>query len=102
MNEWKALLQRPGELPPWVCWPPLWSALEQIWLKLNDPQIELLGPLMLSSVLRQLIIQVRPAMERAGFDKVLSDDRQYLGESYLPVFLADVTKLLGKLSPEVS
>jgi hypothetical protein len=101
VNEWKALLQRPGELPPWVCWPPLWSALEQIWLKLNDPQIEPLEPLMLSSVLRQLIIQVRPAIERAGFDKVLSDDRQYLGESYLPVFLSDVAKLLKKLSPDV-
>lgn len=92
--EWKALLQRPGELPQWVCWPPLWSALEQIWLKLNDPQLEPLEPLMLSSVLRQLMVKVRHSIERAGFDKVLSDDRQYLGESYLPVFLSDITKLL--------
>jgi hypothetical protein len=93
--EWKALLQRPAELPAWVCWPPLWSALEQVWLKLNDPQLHALEPPMLSSVLRQLMVKVRPSIERAGFDKVLSDDRQYLGEKYLPVFLSDVRKLLG-------
>ena len=92
--EWKALLQRPGELPPWVCWPPFWSALEQIWLKLNDPQLEPLEPLMLSSVLRQIMVKVRPAIERAAFGKALSDDRQYLGESYLPVFRSDIAKLL--------
>jgi hypothetical protein len=96
--EWKALLRRSGELPRWVCWPPLWSALEQIWLKLNDPQLDPLEPLMISSVLRQLILKVRPAIERAGFDKVLSDDRHHLGESYLPVFLSDITKLLQELA----
>ena len=93
-GEWKALLQRPGEVPPWVGWPPLWSALEQIWLKLNDPQLEPLEPLMLSSVLRQLMVKVRPAIERAGLDRVLSDDRQFLGESYLPVFQSNVINLL--------
>ncbi len=96
--EWKALLRRPGGLPQWVCWPPLWSALEQIWLRLNDPQLDPLESLMLSSVLRQLMLQVRPALERAGFGHCLSDDRQHLGESYLPVFLSDVTKLLEAIA----
>ena len=41
------------------------------------------------------MIEVRPSFERGRFDKALSDDRQYLGEQYLPVFLADVTRLLG-------
>jgi hypothetical protein len=93
-DEWKALLQRPGELPKWVCWPPLFSALEQIWVGINDPRLEPLEPLMLASELRQLMIKMRPAIERSGFDKVLSDDRHYLGESYLPVFLSDVIKLI--------
>jgi hypothetical protein len=98
--EWESLLNRQGTLPAWTCWPPLWSALEQIWLKLNDPQLEPLEPLMLSSVLRQLMVKVRPAIERAGVDKVLSDDRQYLGESYLPVFVSDITKLLGAVASD--
>ena len=96
--EWKALLQRSGQLPQWICWPPVLSALEQIWLKLNDPQLEALEPLMLASELRQLMIKVRPALERAGLDKALSDDRQYLAESYLPVFLSDITGLVGGMS----
>jgi hypothetical protein len=40
------------------------------------------------------MIEVRPLIERAGFDKMLSDDHRYLGEAYLPVFLSDITKLL--------
>ncbi len=94
VGEWKVLLQRGESIPQWVDWPPLLSALEQIWLKLNESPLDALEPLMLSSVLRQLMVKLRPAIERAGFDKVLSDDRQYLGESYLPVFLSDITKLL--------
>lgn len=91
---WAALLNRPAAFPQWVTWPPLFSALERIWLKVNDPQLETLDPLLQSSELRQLMAEVRPAIERARYDKHLSDDREYLGEAYLPVFLADVIKLL--------
>ena len=41
------------------------------------------------------MVEVRPSFELARFDKTLADDRQYLGEKYLPVFLADVINLLG-------
>jgi hypothetical protein len=94
-KHWAALLNRPEQFPQWITWPPLFSALERIWLKLNDPRLEALDPLLQSSELRQLMVEVRPAFERARFDKNLSDDRQYLGEKYLPVFLSDVTRLLG-------
>lgn len=93
-EHWAALLNRPPVFPRWVTWPPLFSALERIWLKVNDPRLETLDPLLQSSELRQLMAEVRPAIERARFDKNLSDAREYLGEKYLPVFLADVIKLL--------
>ncbi|MDD2708546.1 MAG: hypothetical protein PHV34_11090 [Verrucomicrobiae bacterium] len=93
-KRWAALLNRPETFPQWITWPPLFSALERIWLKLNDPKLATLDPLLQSSELRQLMIQVRPALERARFDKKLSDDRQYLGETYLPVFMSDVMNLL--------
>ena len=63
--------------------------------KLNDPRLAALDPLLQSSELRQLMVEVRPSFELARFDKTLADDRQYLGEKYLPVFLADVIKILG-------
>lgn len=91
---WADLLNRPEPFPLWITWPPLFSALEKIWLKLNDPRLETLDPLLQSSELRQLMMEVRPAFERARFDRALSDDRNYVGEKYLPVFLEDVSKLL--------
>ncbi len=94
-EHWAALLNRDEQFPKWIIWPPLFSALERIWLKVNDPKLMTLNPLLQSSEVRQLMIEVRPLIERAGFDKALSDDRQYLGEEYLPVFLSDITKLLA-------
>jgi len=94
-DHWATLLNRPGPFPKWVTWPPLFSALEQIWLKVNDPCLAALDSLLQSSELRQLMVEVRPSFEKAGFDRALSDDRQYLGEKYFPVFLEDMTKLVG-------
>jgi len=90
---WAVMLNRPEPLPCWITWPPLFSALEQIWLKLNEPRLDALEPLLQASELRQLMVTVRPALQRARFDKNLSDDRQYLGEEYLPVFFSEVRKL---------
>ncbi len=64
-------------------------------MKFNGQELLTLDPLLQSSELRQLMVEVRPSIERAGFDKALSDDRQYLGEKHIPVFLSDITKLLG-------
>jgi hypothetical protein len=95
-EDWMKLLTRVDQAAPkWVTWPPLFSALEQIWLRLNDPQLHDLEPLLQASEVRQLMMKVRPALERAGFDRALSDDRQHLGESYLPVFSGDVKRLLA-------
>ena len=41
------------------------------------------------------LVDISKAHDDAGFDRVLSDDRQHLGESYLPVFIEDVRKLLA-------
>jgi hypothetical protein len=95
-DSWKQLLNRNDSTAhKWVNWPPLFSALEQIWLRLQDEKLYGLEPLLQASELRQLMTKVRPFLERAGFDRELSDDRQYLGESYLPVFIDDVRKLLA-------
>ena len=94
-DSWKQVLPR-GKVAAlkWVTWPPLFRALEQIWLRLQDKELHALGSLLQASEVRQLMLKVRPGLERAGFDRLLSDDRQHLGESYLPVFIEDVRKLL--------
>ncbi len=95
-DQWLALLGRAAQPPPqWVTWAPFFSALEQIWLALGDEELlRLRDPLLLASEVRRLQAQVRPALQRAGFDKGLSDERNYLGESYLPVFLGDLRRCL--------
>jgi len=97
-GEWRLLLQRPDNLPQWVSCPPLLSALEQIWVSLHDPRVEALEPPMLSSVLRQLMMKVRPGIERAGFGRCLRDDQHHPGEWYLPVFRSDVIRMLDEMS----
>jgi hypothetical protein len=64
-------------------------------LRLQNEELHALGPLLQASEARRLMLKVRPSLERAGFDRVLSDDRQHLGESYLPAFIEDVRKLLA-------
>lgn len=94
-DAWARLLNRGDVFPKWITWPPLFSALERVWLKVNDPKMWELDPLLQSSELRHLMTEIRPAMERARYDKALSDDREYRGEKYLPVFMSDVLNLLG-------
>ena len=98
-EQWMQLLNRNEQsAPKWVTWPPLFSALEQIWLRLNDPKLHNLESLLQASEVRQLMTKVRPSLERSGLDRTLSDDRQHLGVSYLPVFIADVKKLLVSIA----
>jgi hypothetical protein len=92
---WESLLNRRGALPTWMCWPPWFSAMEMIVTRLQDERLLAASPLIQSSELRQLMLQVRPMMERAGFAQAWSDDRQYLGDTYLPVFMENVANLLG-------
>lgn len=94
-DPWWTLLNRIAPHPRWITWPPLFRALERIWLKLEEPGLSSLDPMMQSSVLRQLMVEIRPAIERAGFAAALSDDRQHLGDTYLPIFLSDISTLLG-------
>lgn len=96
-EQWLTLLNQAEPTPKWVTWPPLFKALELVWSKLNDPKLLELDSLLQSSELRQLMVGIRPSIERAGFGNDLSDDRQYLGEAYLPVFIADMTNVIGRL-----
>ena len=94
-DDWARLLNRGKVFPKWITWPPLFSALERVWMKVNDPKLLNLDPLPQSSELRRLMAEIRPAMERARYDRAPSDDREFLGEKYLPVFISDVINLLG-------
>ncbi len=93
-EEWGLLLPATGEFPACANWAPLYSALERIWLKLNQEKFLSLEPLLQASELRKLMQSVKPDIQRAGFARSLSDENAYLGEEYTAVFLSDIGNLL--------
>jgi len=93
-KEWFRFLKHEGKPLQWINWPLLLSAIEQVWIKLNDRIFLELEPLMQSSELRVLMKTIRHNLETAGFARALSDDTLYLGEEYLSVFLSDIEKII--------
>ncbi len=96
-DDWYNLLQITDKKLVWINWPSLFSALEKVWLKLNEPDFLNLDSLLQSSELRQIMKAIRPKIESAGFTRVLSDDKLYLGEEYKPIFVQDIKKLYDQL-----
>ena len=95
-ERWWDLLEREAKpFPQWMTWPPLLRAWEIIWLRLGDAELETLEPSLQSSELRRLMSEVRPLFARSGVDRLLSDERQFPGEAYRSVFVADLHRLLG-------
>lgn len=94
-NDWLNFLKLASSAPPlWINWPPIFSVLEKIWIKLNDETIFKMKPLLLSSVLRSLMLEVKSKIEQSGFASTLSDDRLYHGKAYINIFMKDVNKLI--------
>ncbi|MBI4351164.1 MAG: hypothetical protein HY550_06975 [Elusimicrobia bacterium] len=93
---WASLLKAEPDALIWSCRPPLFSALERVWLKLNSVEFQRLDALLTSSVLRALMAELRPAFEQAGFGVLISDDKAQKGEQYTQVFLSDMERVLKK------
>lgn len=96
-DAWATLLNRAseGKMPQWITWPAVFSALERIWLKLQEPGLYVDDGLLVSTELRQLLLEIRPAVEKAGFPVNMLSRRQYVGEEFIDVFLADISSILG-------
>lgn len=93
-------LYQPEDPPLWVTWPPLFSALEELWLALHDLENRKLSQTLLSSNLRRLMKSLRPRIAASGFGECLSDPATFPGEQYTDVFKEDIGRLLGRLNRE--
>ncbi|MCX5900889.1 MAG: hypothetical protein NTX06_09180, partial [Proteobacteria bacterium] len=83
------LLKNPGLKIDWLCWPPLFSALELVWQKLNDSVFAGLSTLGQTSELRSLMTtQIAEKLEQAGLGSFVQNPKAYEGEEYLGVFLS--------------
>lgn len=88
------LLRPDGNPTPWVCWSPLFRALEILWLGLDGLPAAGLDGLTASSELRRLTMKMRPLLGDAGLGMKLRSESTYPGERYSQVFMEDVKSLL--------
>jgi len=91
---WIQLAFDRNPVPVWTLWPPLFRALEMIWLRLYDQGLYELSDLGLTTELFTLIQKVRPLAEEAGIGHRLSPARNGLGEDYFSTFMTDVEALV--------
>ena len=94
---WSEFLKSDDKSLRWVKWPALMSALETIWIKINDKAFLEYDSLLKSSELRILMRSIMSKIQDAGFADSISENKYYLGEDYQQVFLSDITRLLNVL-----
>lgn len=83
----------------WLCWPPLFRALELIWNKLNDPVFVDLSILGQAVELRTLMTgQIASKLERAGLGSLVHSPKIYEGEEYIDVFLSNIKTVLNTIT----
>lgn len=81
--------------PPWMAWPLLFSALEQLWLFLEAPERDRQSPLAQASALRRLLnASVNDNLARSGLNIPVFRSDTHPGETLLPHFIDRLDKWL--------
>lgn len=95
---WKTLLLG-GTRPPWIAWPSLFSALEQLWLFLDAPERDRPSPLAQASALRRLLnASVNDNLARSGVSLPVFESDTHTGETLLPHFIDRLDKWLDAVN----
>ncbi|MEW6744277.1 MAG: hypothetical protein AB1486_16105 [Planctomycetota bacterium] len=103
VDRWKNFLSPRQPLPVWTTWPPLCSALERIWSKLADADLEGMGSRLLASEFRILMRDIQPALELSGCPvRLSSHDARLRGADYVSACLEVFEALVEMLRQPVS
>lgn len=90
-TDWRTLLHAPHKIPPqWITWPPLFRALEILWLDCRRLSEREMSPLLLSGRLRELSARLRPLLEREEGSGVFRPYEAFPGEAYTQLFCEDI------------
>lgn len=97
-EHWQSVIL-PGrsDTPQWVNWRPLTRGLTTIWREvwaLDDARAD---AYVFSSKMRKAIQASRDDLQRSGINFTIEDDRAYLAEAYLPVFVKSFDSILHAL-----
>ncbi len=85
---WEQLFFPSGERPEWIVWPRVFSALDQIWVFLNDSELYSRTAIEQASSLRRLLTGgVITKLERGRPGYVFGDIQAHPGEELIPLFV---------------
>jgi hypothetical protein len=97
-DSWQKLLIGKNKVSGWVVWARLFSALEQVWLFLSQPDLAGQPALAQASALRRLLQRsVHAQLERSIPSFMSSDDSVHPGVEIIPYFVAQVRKVLDQV-----
>jgi len=98
-SPWLELLLHTNEKAiEWVCWPPLFRALEIIWEKINDTQFLESSTLEQTAEVQQLTSEeLLPRIAKSGLNDFSGKLSGLSGEAYLKHWLEGIEQLVGKL-----
>ena len=89
------------ELPVWITWPALFSALEQTWMFLQAPDFNEKGSLAHASALRRMLkASLVDKMAVSGLPVTLNDENKYAGDHLIPFFIDRMRIALNELSQQ--
>jgi hypothetical protein len=92
---WRALLVGEGSSVAWVVWPPLFSALEQVWVFLDQENLASQSALAQASSLRRILRRsVLTQLSRSESVPFPGDESAYPGEALLPFFVRFMRSVL--------
>jgi len=94
-DTWSTLFLNGDTRPTWVVWPRLFSGLDQIWLFLNDRDLDNRSALEQASSLRRTLTGgVIAQFERAKPGYMFGDTRAHTAEKLIPFFVDRMRVLL--------
>jgi hypothetical protein len=97
-DDWKSIFLEKGSSLSWIVWARLFSALEQVWLFLNNNRITDKSTLEQASTLRRLLRDsVITQLGNSGMPFIFGNDSTYLGEDLIPFFISRTRTILNCL-----
>lgn len=92
---------KPGLVPRWVTWPPLFRAMEILLSGIRRIESVSMSDELLASELRKLMEEIRPLAHAGGIGG-LSDGAGFPGAGYTSVFLGEADRWLAVVLGEAS
>jgi hypothetical protein len=86
---------RPGLMPRWIAWPPIFRALEVLLAETRRMASQTLSDQLLASELRRVAERIRPLAQQAGVAESFSEATRVTGIAYTTVFVEETEAWLA-------